>query len=82
MERQIAPALNNVKFLESRSGERNFFRPSTGFVQLRENLENLEKGTFWKKIRENLEKSGNSLTVFTTSRKTQGILFCQTSLIK
>ena len=29
----------------------------TGFVQLKENLENLEKGTFWKTIRENLENS-------------------------
>ena len=52
---------------------------SSGFVQLRENL---EKGTFLKKIRENLENSGNFLTIFTTSGKTQGILFCQISLIK
>ena len=51
-----------------------------GFVRFRENLENLEKGTFLKKIRENLENSGNFLTIFTTSGKTQGILFCQISL--
>ena len=37
---------------------------------------------FFEKIRENLGNSGNSLTIFTTSRKTQGILLCQTSLIK
>ena len=54
----------------------------TGFVQLRENLKNLEKGTFLKKIRENLENSGNFLAIFTTSRKTQGVFFCQISLIK
>ena len=53
-----------------------------GFVRLRENLENLEKGTFLKRIRENLENSGNFPTIFTTSGKTQGILFCQISLIK
>ena len=52
----------------------------SGFVRLRENLENLEKGTFWKKIRENLENSGNFVTIFTTSGKTQRILFCQISL--
>ena len=52
---------------------------NTGFVQLRENL---EKGTFLKKIRENLENSGNFQTIFTTSGKTQGILFCQISLIQ
>ena len=48
-----------------------------GFVQLRENL---ETGTFLKKIMENLENSGNFRTIFTTSGKTQGILFCQISL--
>ena len=53
--------------------------PRTGFVRLRENLENLEKGTFLKKIRENLENSGNFQTIFTTSGKTQGILLCQIS---
>ena len=53
----------------------------TGFVRLRENLENLEKGNFLKKIRENRENSGNFLTIFTTSGKTQGILFCQISLL-
>ena len=42
------------------------FRVKAGFAQLRENLEN----------------SGNFLTIFTTSGKTQGILFCQLSLIK
>ena len=51
---------------------------SAGFVQLRENL---EKGLLGKN-QGNLENSGNSLTVFTTSGKTQGILFCQTSLFK
>ena len=51
----------------------------TGFVQLGKNL---EKGTFFEKIRENLESSGNFLTIFTASGKTQGILFCQTSMIK
>ena len=63
-------------------GRRNYFtdHPYTGFVRLRENLENLEKGTFLKKIRENLENSGNFLTIFTTSGKTLGILFCQISL--
>ena len=54
----------------------------SGFVRLRENLKNLEKGTFLKQIRENLENSGNFPTIFTTSGKTQGILFCQISLIK
>ena len=48
-----------------------------GFVRLRGNL---EKGTFLEKIRENLENLGNFLTIFTTSGKTQGILFCQISL--
>ena len=38
------------------------------------------KRDFLKKIRENLENSGNFLTIFTTSGKTQGILFCQISL--
>ena len=57
------------------------FRSTAGFVRLRENLENLEKGTFLKKIRENLENSGNFQTIFTTSGKTQGILFCQISLL-
>ena len=56
-----------------------FYGISTGFIQLRENL---EKGLFLKKIREKLEKSGNFLTIFTTSGKTRGILFCQISLIK
>ena len=40
------------------------------------------KETFWKKLRENVENIENSLTIFTASGKTQGILFCQTSLIK
>ena len=40
------------------------------------------KRDFLEKIRENLENSGNSLTIFTISGKTPGILFCQTSLIK
>ena len=38
------------------------------------------KRDFFEKIRENLENSGNFLTIFTTSEKTQGILFCQISL--
>ena len=54
---------------------------SSGFVRLRENLENLEKGKFLKKIMENLENSGNFQTIFTNSGKTQGILFCQISLL-
>ena len=58
------------------------FLAESVFVRLRENLENLEKGTFLRKIRENLENSGNFPTIFTTSGKTQGILFCQISLIK
>ena len=40
------------------------------------------KRDFFEKIRENLENSGNFLTIFTTSGKTQGILFCQISLIQ
>ena len=40
------------------------------------------KRNFFERVKENLENSGNSLTIFTTSGKTQGILFCQTSLIK
>ena len=39
-----------------------------------------KKGLFLKKIRENLENSGNFLTIFTTAGKTQGILICQISL--
>ena len=70
-----------VHFLSEKKNEEKQTTIS-GFVRLRKNLENLEKGTFWKRIRENLENSGNSLTIFTTSGKTQGILFCQTSLIK
>ena len=38
------------------------------------------KRDVFEKIRENLENSGNFLTIFTTSEKTQGILFCQISL--
>ena len=66
----------------SKFGTTICFKDITGFVRLRENLENLGKGTFLKRIRENLENSGNFPTIFTTSGKTQGILFCQISLIK
>ena len=40
------------------------------------------KRDFFEKNQKNLENSGNFLTIFTTSGKTQGILFCQISLIK
>ena len=39
----------------------------TVFVQLRKNLGKPGKGTFLKRIRENLENSGNFLTIFKTS---------------
>ena len=38
------------------------------------------KRDFFEKSSENLENSGNFLTIFTTSGKTQRILFCQISL--
>ena len=45
-------------------------------------LEEPGERDFLEKVRENLKNLGNSLTIFTASWKTQGILFCQTSLIK
>ena len=51
---------NHIRVLGSTS---DVFKVSrTGFVQLKENL---EKGIFGKKIRENMENSGNFLTIFT-----------------
>ena len=40
------------------------------------------KRDFLRKVNENLETSENFLTIFTASGKTQGILLCQTSLVK
>ena len=60
--------------------------PRTGFVRLRENLENLEKGTFLKKRQGKPGKlrefSDHFYNLRENSGNTQGILFCQISLIK
>ena len=47
----------------------------SGFPAVRENLENLEKGLFLEKVRENLEKSGNFCKIPQKSGKSQGISF-------
>ena len=47
----------------------------SGFPAVRENLENLEKGLFLEKVRENLEKSGNFRKILQKSGKGQGISF-------
>ena len=78
IEQRLHSYLEDIGFISKYQSGFRQVKSTAVFVLLRENL---EKGTFLKKIRENLENSGNFQTIFTTSRKTQGILLCQISLL-
>ena len=54
------------------------FNPSVGYFRVpsgQGKLENLEKGLFLEKVRENLEKSGSFCKISHKSGKSQGIVF-------